>query len=140
MKAHTMGTIKKRETNKGKFVFDATVRRKGLPSTYKTFKRLTDAKLWIQDIESDMRAGRYQPEAEAAHHTIAEAVDRFIREEIPRRQRVSSADQERHLLWLKELYGYKLLSEFSSALINDARNTFLSGKNRRGEPRKGMSK
>ncbi len=138
-KAHTMGTIKKRETGKGKAVFDATVRRKGLPSTYKTFKRLTDAKLWIQDIESDMRAGRYQPEAEAAHHTIAEAVDRFIREELPRRQRVSAADQERQLLWLKELFGYKLLSEFSPALLNEARNTFLSGNNRHGQPRKPQS-
>ena len=134
-----MGTIKKRDTRSGKPVFDAMVRRKGLPPTYKTFKRLTDARLWIQDIESDARAGRYLPTAEAAHYSLSEAIDRFIKEELPIREKISAPDQERQLLWLKKLFGYKLLSECSPLLPSEARSKFLSGIFRAGKPPKPQS-
>ncbi len=134
-----MGTIKKVKNRKGDLVFDATVRRKGLPPSCKRFKRLTDARRWIQDVESDIRAGRYQPKSEAARHTLAEAIDRFIEEEIPRRQRVNSLDQKRQLLWLKGLWGYKLLCEVSPSLLIETRKMFFQGVNKHGKARKPQS-
>lgn len=48
-----MATIRKRETKSG-VSFLARVRLKGCPPQTATFKRLTDAKKWIQDTESGM--------------------------------------------------------------------------------------
>ena len=133
-----MGTIKKKES-KGKTYFYAEVRRKGLPPAYKSFRRLTDAKTWIQDVEASIRAGRYQPQTEAPRHTLAEAIDKFIEEEMPRRGLLSAADQKRQLLWFKEEIGWKLLSDVSPSLLSTVRSKFLSGVNRHGRARQPQS-
>ena len=56
-----MGAIRERKNKKGKTVYYAEIRRKGIPTACKSFSRLTDAKMWIQEVETSMRGGRYLP-------------------------------------------------------------------------------
>lgn len=123
-----MGTIKERKA-KDKIVFDAEVRHRGYPNLYRTFERCTDAKIWIQDIETCMRSGRYLPQAEAQRHTLAEAIDRFVVEELPKKPR-NYRDQKREVLWFKSAIGTKLLSEVPPSLLNEQKLRFLQGETR----------
>lgn len=119
-----MGTITERKTGKGKIVYDASIRRRGSPTAYKSFKRRTDARCWLQDIESSMRAGAYLPQAEAQRHKLAEAIDRYITEELPKKPR-SYRNQKRELLWFKARIGEKFLSEVTPAILTEIKGQFL---------------
>jgi integrase len=129
-----MGSIRERATGKGKVFYDAEVKRRGLPKAYKTFSRLTDARCWIQDIESDMRAGKYQPQAEAQRHTLADAIDRFIREESPKGRR-SFVDQKRQLLYFHKRIGFRLLCETTPAVLSELKSKFLTEDSRYSKKR-----
>lgn len=61
-----MGSIRERTNRQVKTIFDAKVRHKAFPSAYRSFTRLTDARFRVSDLESNFRARRYQPQAEAA--------------------------------------------------------------------------
>ena len=54
-----MANIQKRERKSGT-VYLADVRIHGFPRQKKTFKRLTDAKLWAQQTEAAIRKGEFQ--------------------------------------------------------------------------------
>lgn len=133
-----MGSITERKTNQGKIVFDAEIRRRGYPTAYKTFKRRTDARCWLQDIESSMRAGSYTPQAESQRHKLAEAIERYILEELPKKPR-SYRNQKRELLWFKERIGAKPLGEVSPALLSEIKGQFLREPTRYGKLRKPSS-
>ena len=130
-----MGTVLERRVGKNKTVYDASVRRKGFPRTYRTFSRLTDARLWIQEMEFKIRSGQHITTAEADKHTLANAINRFILEELPKKPKIK-IDQERHLLWFKEELGYKTLHEISPALITEIKGKFLREKTRNNKLRK----
>jgi len=50
-----MASIRRRRTRKNKIVFDVEIRRARFAAFYRTFKRITDAKIWIKDVESELR-------------------------------------------------------------------------------------
>jgi integrase len=60
------------------------VRRKGQPTTCKTFETRADAERWAREIESEMDRGIYVSRSEAESTTLAEALDRYMEEHIPR--------------------------------------------------------
>lgn len=130
-----MGTIEERKSAKGKTLFDAAVRRKGHPKTYRTFLRLTDAKAWIQEMEYKIRSGEHFTVTESQRHTFAEAIDRFILEELPKKPKIF-ADQHHHLLWFKEQLGYKILAEVTPALLTETKGKFLRQITRNNKPRR----
>ena len=119
-----MGTIEQRKTAKGKTLYDAAVRRKGERPAYRTFMRLTDAKAWVQELEYKIRNGERLPTVEAERHTFADAIDRFILEELPKKPKIFR-DQNRHLLWFKQQLGFKLLAEVSPALLTEIKGKFM---------------
>jgi integrase len=121
-----MGTISRRTKKGGGTVYHAEVRHRGSPALYKAFTRLTDARFWIQDIESKLRSGSAVVEAETRRHTLAEAIDRFILEELPKKPRYY-ADQKREVLWFKHEAGNKVLAEVNPALLNELKSKFLLG-------------
>ena len=129
-----MGTIIERKNREGKTIFHAEVRRRSFPAAYQTFSRKTDARIWIQDVESNMRSGRHLPQAEAANHTLAEAIDRFALEELPKKPKYFS-DQKREVLWFKEQIGRKTLAEATPALLNELKGKFLRVTTRFKRPR-----
>ena len=130
-----MGTIKERKTKKGKVSFDAEVRHTGQKPFYKSFVRLTDAKSWIQDTESSLRNGRILPETEAQRHTLSEAIERYLLEEVQKKPKVME-DHVRCLAWFKTQAGSKYLCDVTPALISQLKGLFLRGVTRYNLPRK----
>lgn len=65
-----MAAIQERRGRGGKIVYRVQVRIKEAPIQRATFERKTDAKLWIQQTEADIRAGR--------HFKSTEAKNRFL--------------------------------------------------------------
>ena len=133
-----MGSIRERTNHQGKTVFYAEVRRKGFPTAYQSFTRLTDARFWIQDMESNLRSGRYQPQTEAPRHTLADAIDRYLNEDRAKRLK-SYIDVKRALGWFSNLAGHTLLSEVTPALLCELKSKFMQGVNRHGKSRQPQS-
>ena len=75
-----MATIR----NRGKFQWEARVRRKGHPVVCKTFETKGDAEQWARHIENEMDRGIFVSRVEAENTTLLEALERYIAEYIPR--------------------------------------------------------
>jgi integrase len=75
-----MASIRKR----GPYQWEVRVRRKGQPVTCKTFELRIEAERWAREIEGEMDRGVYVSRNEAESTTLSEALDRYIKEHIPR--------------------------------------------------------
>ena len=112
-----MATIQKRITNDGKIRYRVLVRLKGHPVQSETFERLTDAKNWAADRESDIRNRRHFPGTEAKKHTVAELITTYldqIETDSPKRYR----DVKPMLEWWKDEIGYCILANLNEALVS----------------------
>lgn len=54
-----MANIQERKSKDGKTTYRAQIRLKGYPSQTATFSRKTDARKWVQQVESAIREGRH---------------------------------------------------------------------------------
>lgn len=117
-----MATIRKRETSKGEIRFQAQVRLKGFPPQNATFNRITDAKRWIQATEAAIREGRHFRTSEAKRHTLAELIERYIENELPKKPK-SINMQGRQLRWWKKELGYLSLADVTRTKLAEARDT-----------------
>lgn len=117
-----MAAINKHIGSDGKTTYRARIRLKGYPLQTATFKRLTDAKKWVQDTESAIREGRHFKTAEAKKHTLADLVDRYVKDVLPTKPK-QIKDQGHQLGWWKERLGSRLLSDITTALIVECRDS-----------------
>jgi integrase len=120
-----MANIEKRLKKDGSTVYRVKVRLKGNPSQSATFERITDAKKWVQNVESDIRAGRHFQTTEAKRHSFAELIDRYLRDVLPQKSDVMQSDQYRHLQWWKEQLGHKSLADINPINISECRDRLL---------------
>ncbi len=111
-----MALIETRRSPAGVLSYRVRVRLKGHPEATGTFKRLTDAKRWVQDTESAIREGRYFATAEAKRHTFGDLVDRYIKEVIPLKPK-NGSNTKHQLLWWKSKLGPYTLSDVNAPLI-----------------------
>ena len=77
-----MANIEKRVSQAG-IAYRVKIRIKGTPVQSATFQRLTDAKRWAQATEAAIRERRYFQTSEAQKRTVAELINRYIRDVIP---------------------------------------------------------
>jgi integrase len=114
-----MANFEKRITSEGKMVTRVRVRfrLKGCPTETATFIRLTDAKKWAAKIETDIRDGRHFKTAEAKRHTLAELVDRYLKDTLPGKSEVMQKPRWRHLTWWKDQIGDRLLADVTPSLL-----------------------
>ena len=75
-----MATFVQRPGPGGKRVWQALVRRRGYPQQTHTFDSKAEAQDWAGGIENAMRRGVFVSHAEAENTTLAEALDRYLRE------------------------------------------------------------
>ena len=75
-----MATISKR----GDYQWRVQIRRKGYPATYKTFDTKADAQQWARQVENEMDRGVFVSRTEAENTTLAEALERYKSEYMPR--------------------------------------------------------
>jgi integrase len=129
-----MANIQTRQTDDGKTRYRAQVRLKGHPHASATFERLTDAKHWAQQTEAAIREGRHFKTSESKRHTLADMVDRYIRDVLPNKPR-SERDQRRQLLWWREQIGSYSLADVTPALIAEQRDNLLNGSTKQGGKR-----
>lgn len=102
--------------------YRARVRIKGFPPQSAAFERLTDARRWAQQTEAAIREGRHFKTSEAKKHTLAELIDRYIRDVIPKKKRNSQGTQKAQLLWWKAQIGAYLLSNVTPAVLAECKD------------------
>lgn len=129
-----MASIKQRKNKDGKIRYYVQVRIKGQDPQCASFERLTDAKKWIQDTESDIRSGRHFKTSEAKKHTLGELIDRYMRDVLPLKKKCK-VSQGAQLLWWKQQIGNTLLSDMTSALIGEQRDKLARGITKHGKLR-----
>ncbi|MDP1609307.1 MAG: site-specific integrase [Chlamydiales bacterium] len=119
-----MASIKAIKDKNGKIIsYRVQIRRKGCAPQSSNHERLTDAKKWAQDIESAIRQGRHFKTTESKKHTLAELIDRYIRDVLPTKPK-SEKKQRAQLLWWKAQIGHKLLSDVTTPLLIEQRDKF----------------
>ncbi len=113
-----MAAIEKRIASDGSTSYRVKIRLRGHPVQSATFPSLSKAKQWATQTEAAIREGRYFQTAEAKRHTLAEAIERFERENLPG---MKSAQHRRgyDAFW-KERLGAYTLADLTPAAINDA--------------------
>ena len=115
-----MATIEKRDTGGG-ITYRAKIRIKGHPAQSATFERLTDARRWAQTTESAIRERRYFKTREAQRRTLAELVDRYVPDVIPKKGRWARYQAVQFAWWRAEL-GALSLADVTPAVIAEARD------------------
>lgn len=75
-----MATFRKR----GPYQWEARIRKRGYPTTCKTFETKADAEKWAKDIETQMGQNVFVSTKESEQYTLGECLGRYIEEYIPR--------------------------------------------------------
>lgn len=129
-----MANIQERISKDGKVSYRVQVRLKGYPPQCATFTRKTDAKKWIQQVETAIIEGRHFKTAEAKKHTLNELIDRYIETVAPLKGK-HGIKQASQLQWWKQELGHYLLSDITPSLIAEKRDKLHQGKTYRGTTR-----
>lgn len=129
-----MASIRKRSNKDGSASYRVDVRLKGFLPQRATFKRLTDAKKWAGQTEAAIREGRYFKTAEAQKHTMADLIDRYIRDVLPTKPKQINS-QKAQLEWFKQQIGEYTLANTTPAEIAECRDKLLAGKTKQGAQR-----
>jgi len=127
-----MATIQERTDGDGRMHYRVQIRLKGHAPVSATFDRRTDAKEWAQQTEAEIKAGRYFKTVEAKKHTVADMIDRYVRDVLPAKRRTTREAQAPQYRWWRERIGELLLSDVTPALVAGARDELASGTTRYG--------
>ncbi|MCD4750479.1 MAG: site-specific integrase [Thermoanaerobaculales bacterium] len=118
----TMANIEERTAKDGETSYRVLIRLKGHPAVSATFKGKTKAKKWASDTESAIRDGRYFKTSEAARHTFAEMIDRYLADVMPRKSERQQQLQTVQLGWWKDELGPITLDKLTPAVIVEKRD------------------
>ncbi|MGM0578959.1 MAG: tyrosine-type recombinase/integrase [Myxococcota bacterium] len=116
-----MATIQERTSSDGSKSYRVLVRLKGHPTQQATFQRKTDAKRWAQQTEAAIREGRFFDKVEARKHTLADLIDRYVRDVLPMKPK-TGPKQRRQLQWWKQELGAFVLADVTPARLAEARD------------------
>lgn len=120
-----MATFQKRKNGN----YTACIRIKGYKMLSATFDRLTDARIWANGIETDMRTGKYIDVSETIKHTLGDLIDRYIKYKLPQRRAISQKYFKTQLLWWKSQIGDLLLKEVTPNVIAEQRDILIKQPN-----------
>lgn len=130
-----MATIQERRTESGDLRYRVLVRLKGAPTQTATFARLADARRWAQKTETAIREDRYFETSEARKHTVAELIDRYVRDVLDERPAGRTQDNRRHLAWWRSQLGAYTLADLKPAMIVEQRDRLRRETTNRGRRR-----
>jgi integrase len=133
-----MASIQTRRSKGGQISYRVRICRKGYPPVSATFLQKTAARRFIEEHESAVRDGRYFQKAEAAKHTLAEAIDRFVAQRL-KSDRETLNHQKHHLAWFRRKIGHCLLSNLTPAALSECKRELLVENLPEGRPRKGAT-
>lgn len=128
-----MATFEKRETKNGESV-KVVVRVTGFPVKRKTFKRLTDAKIWAQQVEASMRKGEFvDVTRDARKHTLADLITFYEDTVLSEKTENTKAAELVPLKWWKAELGEYALTQVTSELIAEKIRFLRNEPSRRGK-------
>jgi len=108
----------------------AMIRKKGFPTTVKTFRTKRDAEDWARRTEDEMVRGIYIKRAPSERLLFSEALDRYLQDVLSKkRERTQKAERTRAKP-LKAFFGKYSLAAITPELIAKYRNQRLSGNDR----------
>lgn len=120
-----MASVNKHTANDGRVTYRVRVRMKGYPVQTASFDRLTDARRWGQQTEAAIKEGRHFKTSEAKRHTLAELIDRYAKDVLPRKR--DAIHTERQLRWWKGQLGVRALFDLTPPLIAEYRDKLAAG-------------
>jgi len=125
-----MAAIQERRAQDGTVHYRVLLRLHGHPPQSATFKRKTDAKRWAQQTEAAIREGRHFKTREAKRHTLADLVDRYLRDVLPSKPKSRKKLSALLTWWRREIGAYSL-ADVTPALIVEQRDRLLRGRTNR---------
>lgn len=123
-----------RISSKNVLSFRVRFSKKGYRDQIKTFPDEKLAKQWLAEQERNALLGIHFSQVRASEHTLSEAIDRYITEELPRKPR-NARNVERHLKWFRKELGDYALSAIRPSLISEKRVALEQGVMKTGEKR-----
>lgn len=117
-----MARIQQKTTKDGRRRFYVTIRLKGIPTLSGAFERLTDARKWAADKESEIRRGRYFDDSASVRHTLEETIDRYLRDVMPRKAASNAPTEGQRLAWWRRQIGRYTLKGVTPALLTEHRD------------------
>lgn len=111
-----MATIIERTTASGRKVQRVRIRLRGYPEQNATFKTKKEAKEWAKITEAAIIEGRHFADKRSKRRTLANAIDRYVDDELPDLSKSEQRNRTRHLEFWKLHIGKMTLSQ----LCNDA--------------------
>jgi integrase len=127
-----VATIETRTTADGKTRYRVRVRLRGQEPRTRTFKRLTDAKAWASAAETDLSRGEHVATTAQRRITLANLIDKFVKEQFPLRDKATDArNLKSRLDWWKANAGFLTLDRLKSAKISELRRELLTRRARK---------
>jgi integrase len=114
-----MPTIRERPAANGKNAFHVQVRMSGFPSRTASFTTRRAAERWGKVIEAEMIEGRHFRTAESRRRTVAQAIDRYLLEELPKKR--AGNMHRNNLPWWKKKIGHLKLADVTPAVLSEQR-------------------
>ncbi len=115
-----MPTIRERAKADGTRVFHVQVRMSGFPARTASFPTRRQAERWSKTVEAEMIEGKHFRSVEARRRTLAQAIDRYVEEELPKKR--DARTRGIRLRWWKGKLGHLKLAEITPAILVEYRN------------------
>lgn len=121
--------IEKQALRDGTPRYKAIIRRKGVPLKTRTFRTRAQAAAWAKRLEVKIMDGRALPNWQADKRTVAELVDRYVRDVVPERPK-SAANKLQQLRWWKAELGELALAQVTPSVVLRCRDKLARGDSR----------
>ena len=119
-----MASIYQRTNKDGSKVWRAIVRFKGYPSVCNCFDRKQEAQDWANDIEREIKLGRYNFARNDQKKTVDDLIDRYIGDGTLEHHKAAK-DTKRHLKYFKSVIGSYALTFIKPELLLNERKKLL---------------
>ncbi len=123
-----MAAIEKRKSDDGIISYRVRIRRRGHEPVSATFERLTDARTWAAQTESDVKANRHF--GAAKRHSVAQLIDRYEADALPALK--SKREVKLRLSFWRGAIGHLLLSDLRTDTIKKHRDALKATPKARG--------
>jgi len=129
-----MASIYKRKNKDGTSCWRAVVRIKGYPSVSNHFDRKQEADDWAQEIERQIKAGKFKFDQHNTQHTYADLIDHFTASGALEHHR-SAEDTIRHLNYWKDRLGAYALVHLTPERLGKERQLLMDTPSKNGQRR-----
>lgn len=120
-----MASITKQAGKRGT-TYKVRIRKPNNPTITKTFSSKSHAAKWARKTELDIEEGTYFDKQEAASHTLADLIERYISEELHKLSESDWPTRQRQLNWWKSKLGQKTLNKITPPLLVEHRELLKS--------------